>query len=171
MSESSDYTRDERQEISDRSSFDAVEHHQVALLHRHWIWANYARRAHDDALQTEQWDDVEDFTARTPWAMYMWYGLLYAVIEGLTQRRVRLGGRLVEDLRAIREPLKHARNATFHVGDGDAYWDMRLVEIAENPKSAHQITRAHQAIGQLLLDELRRRNQAAKGSDDGSSAP
>jgi hypothetical protein len=89
--------------------------------------------------------------------MYVWYGLLYAVIEGLTEREVKLGGTLVQDVRAIREPLRQARNATFHVGGEDTYWDMRLFEIAAVPESAHQITRAHQAIGQLVLDELRHR--------------
>lgn len=155
------YTDDEWREISASASFEGVPTHQVALLHRHWIWANYGRRAHEQAIATEDWNDVEDFTARTPWAMYIWYGLLYSVIEGLDNRRVKLGGRLVSDLRAIREPLSKARNATFHVGATDGYWDKRLFEIANNPDSAHQITRAHEAIGQLLLDELRRRNQAA----------
>ncbi|HEY1514866.1 MAG TPA: hypothetical protein VGF91_00520 [Solirubrobacteraceae bacterium] len=161
MSTSNDYTRDEWQEISASASFDNVPTHQVALLHRHWIWANYSRRTHQDALANEDRNDVEDFGARTPWAMYTWYGLLCAVIEGLTDRQVRLGGRLVTDLRAIREPLREARNATFHVGGADGYWDTRLFEIATNPESAEQITRAHQAIGQLLLDELRRRNRDA----------
>lgn len=161
MSTRNGYTEDEWEEISASASFDDVPTHQVALLHRHWIWADYSRRAHEDSLANEDWDDVEDFGARTPWAMYTWYGLLYAVVEGLTDRKVRLGGQLVTDLRTIREPLREARNATFHVGGADAYWDMRLFEIAKNPESAKQITRAHQAIGQLLLDELRRRNRAA----------
>jgi hypothetical protein len=127
------------------------------LLHRHWIWANWSRLAFVDALANEDWNDFENFVARTPWAMYTWYGLLCAVIEGLTDRKVRLGGRLVADVRAIREPLREARNATFHVGGADAYWDKRLFEITKNPESAAQITRAHEAIGRLLLDELRRR--------------
>jgi len=156
-----DYTQDEWREISASASFEGVPTDQVALLHRHWIWANFGQQAYEDALVNEDWNDVEDFAARTPWAMYVWYGLLYAVIEGLTDRKVGVGGRLVNDIRAIREPLRQARNATFHTGGTNAYWDMRLFEIAKHPESAFQITRAHHAIGQLLLDELRRRNRTA----------
>ena len=87
MSTWNDYTAEEWQEISANASFDDVLTHQVALLHRHWIWANHSRRAHEDAMATEEWNDVEDFAARTPWAMYTWYGLLYAVIEGFTDRK------------------------------------------------------------------------------------
>jgi hypothetical protein len=82
MSSWEDYTEGEWQEISDRSSLKGVPTHQVGLLHRHWIWANFGRRGYEDALTIEEWNDVEDFAARTPWAMYIWYGLLYAVIEG-----------------------------------------------------------------------------------------
>ena len=133
MSTWEDYTPDEWREISASTSFDDVPTHQVALLHRHWIWANYGCRAHEEALTQEVWDDVEDFGARTPWAMYIWYGLLYAVIEGLTERRVRLGGRLVDDLRAIREPLREARNATFHVGAAEEYSGHATLRDREEP--------------------------------------
>ena len=161
------YTLDEWREIAPTVSFDEVPTHQVALLHVRWIWANHSRWAFGDAL--DDWTDLEDFTARAPWAMYVWYGLFYAVIEGLTERKVRLGGRLAVDLRTIREPLRDARNATFHVGDSDGYWDMRLFDMAKNRDFAHQVTRAHEAIGQLLLHELRRRNDAAEA--DSSSGP
>lgn len=152
-----DYTPVEWRDIASSACFDDVPWHQVMLLHRHWIWANHARRCFEDALQNEDWNDKESFTARTPWAMYIWYGLLCALIEGVAKRKVKYGGRLARDIREIREPLREARNATFHVGGADAYWDVRLFEIATNPGSAHQIRRVHSALGQLLLNELRRR--------------
>jgi hypothetical protein len=163
MSAWRDYTPDEWGEISAGTSFDGVPTHQVGLLHRHWIWANYARRTHDAALANDDRADSLDFASRSVWAMYLWYALLYAVIKGLTDRQIKLGSPLVADLRAVREPLREARNATFHVGNKTKYWDMRLFEIARNPESAHQITRVHQALGQLLLDELRRRHAPPGG--------
>jgi hypothetical protein len=150
------YTTDEWQEISEGTSFDAVDREQVLRLHRHWIWANNAKREFEAAISTEGWDDYEDFTARAPWAMYMWYGLLSAVIAGYTSRRIGFRGRLREDIRPLREPLRNARNAAFHVEQDFDYYDDRLIDIVR--KDPTQINRVHQALGQLLLDEIRRRN-------------
>ncbi len=150
-----DYTTDEWQEISDGATFDAVDDEQLMRLHRHWIWANYAKGEFEEALNTEGWDDVTSFVARVPWAMYMWYSLLWAVIAGYTKRGIRLGGQLGEDIRPLREPLRDARNATFHVEDDLDYYDSRFVDIVRQAPT--QITRVHQTLGRLLLDEIRRR--------------
>jgi hypothetical protein len=149
------YTVEEWQEITEGASFDAVDDEQLMRLHRHWIWANYAKGEFDDALRTEGWDAFENFVARVPWAMYLWYGLLYAVIAGYTSRRVRLRGQLREDISSIREPLKDARNATFHVERDLDYYEDRFTDIVRG--SPDQIRRVHHTLGQLLLDEMRRR--------------
>lgn len=91
------------------TSFEAVPTRQVGLLHRHWIWANHARRTFDETLANDDREDVLDFASRRIWAMYLWYGLIYTVIEGLTDRKVQLAGRFVHDIRAIREPLRQPR--------------------------------------------------------------
>lgn len=155
-----EYSTEEWREISESTVFGALPTHQIGLLHRHWLWADHARLTFEDAVRSDTRTDAMDFASRRNWATYVWYGLLYALIEGLTERKVRCGGELARDVRAIREPLRQARNATFHVGGEDSYWDMRLFEISAIPASAHQITRAHLATGQLLVDELRSRNAA-----------
>ena len=86
-------------------SFDGVEGHQLLRLHRHWIWANYAKREFDQALATDGWSDVERWDARAPRAMFLWYGLLYVVIAGYTSRGIRYGGVLASDVRHVREEL------------------------------------------------------------------
>ena len=156
------YTTDEWQEISDGASFDAVDDEQLMRLHRHWIWANYAKREFEEALSTEGWDDVTSWVARVPWAMYIWYGLLWAVIAGYTSRRIWLCGQLREDIRPLREPLRDARNATFHVERDLDYYDPRFTDIVR--KDPTQIVRVHQALGQLLLDEMRRRKVEQRSS-------
>ena len=148
------YTVAEWTEIEASASFETVSDDQLALLHRHWIWADHARLTFDEALQTEHWDH-EDIAAKTPGAMYMWYGLLQVVIEGATQRRVRYGGEFLRDTRSVRRALEDSRNATFHVGSPDSYLDERLLGIVS--QSPFQIYRAHQGLGQLMLDEMRRR--------------
>ena len=156
------YTTDEWREISDGATFDAVDDEQLMRLHRHWIWANYARLEFQEALSTEGWDDVTDWAARVPWAMYMWYALLAAVIAGYTSRGIKLSGQLRDDIRPLREPLRDARNATFHVERDLDYHDPRFTDIVR--QDAGQITRVHQALGQLLLDEIRRRSSEQQPS-------
>lgn len=85
----------------------------------------------------------------------MWYGLLHVVIEGTTQRRARYGGELLRDIRGLRRVLEDSRNATFHVGSPDSYLDERLLSIVT--QSPFQIYRAHEGLGQLMLDEMRHR--------------
>jgi hypothetical protein len=149
------YTLAEWQEISETTSFAAVDDEQLMRVHRHWIWANNARLVFENALGAEGWDDYEDFTSRVPWAMYMWYGLLSAVIAGYTSRKIPIRGLLRDDVRPLREPLRRARNAAFHVERDFDYYDKRLTDIARQHPT--QIVRLHQALGQLLLDEIRRR--------------
>jgi hypothetical protein len=124
-------------------------------LHRYWIWANYAKRTFEEALSSEGWDDYEDLTARTPWAMYLWYSTLHTVVAGFTSRSIRLAGQLRADLKQLREPLRDARNAVLHAEEDSDCFDTRLVTIVR--QDATRITRVHMALGQLLLDELRRR--------------
>jgi hypothetical protein len=149
------YTSEEWREITDSVSFKAVDDEQLSRLHRHWIWANHAKRTFDSALSTDGWPDVTVWSGRAACAMFIWYGLLSALIAGLTSRRVRYRGALAKDVRTIREPLRNARNATFHIEHDVDYYEARFVRIAE--QDATQIRRIHQALGQLLLDEMRRR--------------
>jgi hypothetical protein len=155
------YTVEEWDAIKERASLADIPDDQLMLLHRHWIWADHARLTFEEALRTEKWDH-EDIKERTPWAMYTWYGLLYVLIEGATQRRMRFQGELLRDVRQIRDALREARNATFHVGSPDTYVDDRLLGIVQEDATA--IYRAHQGIGQLLLDEMRERTRRRAGS-------
>lgn len=158
------YTTDEWDEISRAASFDAVDGEQLLRLHRHWLWADHARSDFDDSLAGEGWDP-EDFASRRHWAMYIWYSLLYAVIAGYTRRRITLRGSLKADIRSLREPMRDARNATLHVEEDREYYDGRLIEIARS--DAALVRRVHHALGQLLLDEMRRRGAAeAPGLSD-----
>jgi hypothetical protein len=149
------YTAEEWREISDGASFDAVGDEQVWRLHRHWIWADHARREFENALSAEGWNDVTQFARRVPWAMYMWYGLLWALIEGYTSRQIKICGQLREDIRPLREPLRTARHAAFHVDRDFDYYEPRFIDIVRRDPT--EIIRVHKTLGQLLLDELRRR--------------
>lgn len=91
---------------------------------------------------------------RDLWANYVYCGLLYVVIEGMTKRGVQYRGSLAKDIRRMRQPLNKARDATFHVGE--SYWDPRLFQLLEKA-DAQAMVRVHAALGQLLRAELARR--------------
>jgi hypothetical protein len=98
--------------------------------------------------------------------MFLWYALLYSVIEGFAARQIRLRGAFKADVRAIRERLREGRHAIFHVGTDDSYYDMRLFKIMELRHSAATITRAHKGFGRLLLETLRERDSASDRTEN-----
>jgi hypothetical protein len=151
---STDYTDEEWTESVGHDPFAEIEDHQLALLHRHWIWANWARRCFQEELGKGEPPDAEHLHLKGPFAMYLWYALLYSVIEGFSKRRIALRGPFNRDLRVVREKLRQTRHAIFHVGNDDAYYDMRLFEVMEVPDSATIITRIHKGFGRLLLSAI-----------------
>lgn len=87
---------------------------QFGLLHQRSIWANRQRVLFDEALATEPGFDEERFMwADSTIRMYVWYGLLWAVLEGLADRGVVFGGRVRDDIEDLADDLRRCRNAVF----------------------------------------------------------
>lgn len=65
-----------------------VDVNQVFLLHRHWIGANLQRRRFEELLPDSQSPDEEPTFMASEWcsAMFLWYSLLWSVIEGFNDR-------------------------------------------------------------------------------------
>jgi hypothetical protein len=158
------YTVQEWQAITKSASFDRVDDEQLARIHRHWIWADHAKRTFEEALTSEGSDDADNWSRRLPWAMFLWYGFLYVVLEGFTARRILSKGPLSIDVHQIREPLRNARHAMFHVDRDHDYYDPRLIGMLK--ESPVQVRRVHLSLGQLALDEMRRRK-----TPEGEQAP
>jgi hypothetical protein len=152
-----EYTPREWVEIAAGASFGDLPTDQVLVLYRHWLWAQFAHEAYEEELEVSEPAVAERFMmGRDLWALYVWCGLLFVLIEGMTQRRVRYAGKLANDIGEIREPLNAARNAAFHVGAKDSYWDERLWQIMHAADAA-AFDRVHWGLGQLLRTELSRR--------------
>jgi hypothetical protein len=66
-----------------------------------------------------------DLASDRSFSMFLWYSLLWSVIEGIQKHPVVIGGAFRDDLRKVREPLHQARNAVMHVSD-HAYYNDRL---------------------------------------------
>jgi hypothetical protein len=157
---SDEYTDDEWREAVVGRPLADLSDERFMTLHRHWIWANSALRWFEGELalpETKTPDEI-DLTSARAFSMFLWYSLLWSVIEGVQKDRVTLRGEFRTDLRGIREPLRKARNAVMHVSQ-DGYYDRRLFEIMAAPDSASKIRRVHKGFARLFLVELRERQQ------------
>lgn len=131
-----------------------IDVNQVFLLHRHWIWANYQRQLFRERLPDAPRPDEGAFMADGAWAcMYLWYALLWSVIEGFDERQVDIRGPMREDIARVSEPLRHCRNVVFHVSSKDQH-DPRLFELMHNPDSAYVISRISTGFGRMFLEEI-----------------
>lgn len=134
----------------------------LALLHRHWIWANQQREAFDAELNSRFGErDGAAIEGRDFGFMFAWYGMLWAVIEALTEpkegRSVELRGHLSRDIERVRKALKRCRNAVLHVSRTGKYFDDRLSDLM-SPENAITLRRIHGGLGRIFLEEFRRRS-------------
>ncbi len=130
-------------------------------LHRHWIWANSAFRWFEREIERPASDgDGIDLTSDRSFFMYLWYSLLWSVIEGMQKHPVVIKGAFRNDVRRVHEPLREARNAVMHVS-ADAYYDRRLFLIMVDSGSAAVIRRVHTGYARLFFEELQARQEAA----------
>jgi hypothetical protein len=146
---------------------------QGMLLHRHWLWADHARRWFENELPNRDATAASEVQLAEEWvcAMYVWYGLLWALIEGIRVRRIRLGPPMSTDIRRIAEPLRESRNASFHIGRHDTSWDLRFFAVMEDPSSAETILRVHKGFARLFFEEAQARgveSVSPEGEQDAS---
>lgn len=153
MTFSGEYGDAEWQEAAGHHPLSALDEPQVALLHRHWMWANIQRDAFRKRSEPLDFENLGD---KGVCAIFLWYSLLWSVIEGVEERGVDIRGRFAEDIEAIADPLRRCRNAVFHISR-DKYYDKRLFEIMEEPDSVSRIWRVSTGFGRLFLEEGARR--------------
>lgn len=136
-----------------------VDVNEVFLLHRHWIWANLQRRRFQATLPTAaKPDDGGAFLADECWAsMYLWYGLLWSVIEAFDARALAIRGLMRSDIDYVADTLRRCRNVVFHVSDKTQH-DARLFELMRLPDSARAISRISSGFGRIFIEEGRARN-------------
>lgn len=136
-----------------------VDVNQVVLLHRHWIAANLQRARFYELLPdaTGPAEDEAFLASECFVAMYVWYALLWVVIEGFQDRAIDIRGPMGADIDAMAAPLRRCRNAIFHVPEKNH--DPRLFELMENRDSAAVISRISTGFGQLFLEEAAARKR------------
>jgi hypothetical protein len=98
-------------------------------------------------------------------SMYLWYGLLWALIEGFQDREIEVRGRMASDVATVSDVLRRCRNAVFHVASKDQHHDPRLFELMENPESAAILSRISTGFGRLFIEEGRARRSEQDAQD------
>jgi hypothetical protein len=158
-----EYTEEEWAEAAGHRPLREVEFEQLLLLHRHGIWADRERELFYAELQAGERARPDRLAADVVRTMFLWYALLWSVIEGFDDRNIELCGRLAEDIAAVSDGLRQFRNAVFHIS-GDSYFDARLFDLMrEDPDLPFRIARIHFGFGRLLAEELQARDVEGEG--------
>jgi hypothetical protein len=147
------YTDGEWHEISRGRPLAELELTQLMLVHRHWIWARREQELVDMEIRAGRAPKAEEMAADSVAALFLWYSLLWSVIEALEEREVVLQGRFADDVQKMSKGLRRCRNAIFHIPRAD-YYDARMFNFMEDPDSGPKIRRISDALGRLLLEEF-----------------
>jgi hypothetical protein len=162
-----EYTDEEWAEIAGHRPLAGVHVNQVVVLHRHWIWANHQRQRFRTLLpETAGPHEDEAFMVSECFgSMYLWYALLWAVIEGFDDRGIEVRGRMASDIQSVSDVLRRCRNAVFHVPSKNQHHDPRLFQLMENPDSAAILSRISTGFGRLFIEEGQARHSEQHAQD------
>lgn len=137
----------------------------LALLHRHWMWCNQVRELFDGTFADEPPTGPAMLASRGFGLMFIWYGLLWAVVEACIEprggRAVDIRGRFRQDIDHFSDTLRQCRNAVLHVPRSGQYVDHRLENFVAAPGSALAMRRISLGFGRLFLEELTHRQHPA----------
>jgi hypothetical protein len=131
----------------------------LGLLHRQWMWANQQKERFYELLGQRD-HGIDRLAGRTRGSMVVWYALVWSVIEAMHDRKIDLRDPLGADVREVEDLLRKFRNAVVHVPESGEYYDQRMVDLIAHPEGVPLIRTVHQALGRMLLEELRRRTAA-----------
>lgn len=84
--------------------------------------------------------------------MFVWYGLLWSVIDACTRERtLDLRAPFREDMTRMESALRPCRNAILHVPRTNDLLDQRIEKLIEDRELAATIRRIHRGFGRLFL--------------------
>lgn len=154
------YEDDQWTEITRDRPLSGLSDRDLLLIHRHWLWANQQREWFFKLLRNpDLGDELPEalFARRSTGAMFVWYGLLWTVIEGFEDRKIVLRDPLLSDVMSLGDSLRRCRNAVLHIPRADDYVDQRIHALLENDESVPLIRTVHSSYGRLLIEEMQQR--------------
>lgn len=89
----------------------------------------------------------------------VWYGLLFAVCEGIKDKGITIPG-VQSEIDRIYDPLKRFRSAVSH--PQEKYWSRKLLEFVEGDGNATLAHKVHKEVGDWIIGEMNKRNPDPK---------
>ncbi len=133
----------------------------LGVLHRQWMRADLLRERADEAMAealTVPEDQLLHITVE-PFGiyLYLWYGLLFSVIEGCKEKGVDLSE--LDSLDAsLYNSLRELRHTVFHTARKDRYVEARMFNVMTQPESALRLRDIHYRMyDDYLVPEIKRR--------------
>ena len=142
-------------------------HEDLLLLHRHWMWANQQREVFERLICERTEEELLKMGAgalatKQFGFMFVWYGLLWSVIEACIDpkegRNVDLRGPFRADIDKLAPTLRVCRNAILHVPHSGTLLDERILKLVSEEGSALMIRRVSRGFARLFLEEYSRRD-------------
>lgn len=128
----------------------------LAIAHRQWMRANRIKEHYEAALaKTDKKmaaDMLRFYLSDTVIFMFLWYSLIYSVIEFVESKGCRLDT-LDTDFNKLKNGLRKSRNSIFHAEK--KYWDERQFALIAQPKVGQRIRQVHDTLGSQLLESMK----------------
>lgn len=133
----------------------------IVTLWRHWVWADNLRQQffsfYDNEIHHHSIENVRDFVelsmSNTVTNLFISYGLLYVVCDGIESELSIRVNEIAPSFENARERLRRFRNAVFHVQP--EFWSPKLLEIFNDPNMADEIALIHQQVGDWLKIQMK----------------
>jgi hypothetical protein len=136
---------------------------EFMALHRHYIWGLVIRKNFEVAIKAANGtgQKAEDLFVK-PFGAYMfvWYGMLYGILEVLKKKRVSIPA-IQTDIDGVYDSLRLCRNAVFH--PQPEYFSPKLFKIMEDQDAVNKIWRISKGLGKFFLDEIHLLNAGKHG--------
>jgi hypothetical protein len=136
---------------------------RVWLLNRHLLWAAYQRQRFEALFPSSMPPGDDSAWMGEEWfvSFALWAALLWVVIEGFSDRRVELRGRLAEDVAALEPTLKDFRHTVFHVSTR-SHHDPRMFKFLAVPANVTRVSRVSEGLAGLFWHEGEERKREGK---------
>ena len=129
---------------------------EFLLFYRHWKWADMVR---DQYSKEERSRGVSLFFESKNGYMFVWYGLLNALLEFMEKTHVCIPS-ITKEIKRVRKPLYWCRNSVFHIlpEKGEPrLMPETLFQILMDPESEGNILKIHSDIGKHIREDFRKR--------------
>ena len=125
----------------------------LITLHRCYIWANKLRVDFQSILENKGKISKAKYEIESLMYMSLWYGMLYVVIDGW--QNLKLKDEVVDELLKSKytKSLKRYRNGVFHFQK--KYKDIRFEELDRERGAVSWVIKLNKEFGRFFLEKLK----------------